>query len=66
MFEDHKVWFSKPEDFNDPFEFQFISSFDASTYEKIEAYAQFLQKRDAFLSRSHPKTLRSRMTIQPS
>lgn len=55
IFEDHKVWFSKHEDFNDPFEFHFILSFDASTYEKIEAYARILQKRDSNLTSDFAK-----------
>ena len=50
IFEDHKVWFSKPKDFNDPFEFQFTPSFDATTYEKIEAYAHFLKKKNSSLT----------------
>ena len=50
MFEDHKVWFSRPKDFNDPFEFQFTPSFDATTYEKIEAYAHILKKRNSTLT----------------
>jgi len=50
IFEDQKVWFSSPKDFNDPFEFQFTPSSDATTYEKIEAYAHILKKRNSTLT----------------
>jgi len=46
MFEDHMVWFSKRSDFNDPFEFHFTPSFEATTDEKIEVFARALQNKD--------------------
>jgi len=46
MFKDHMVWFSKREDFNDPFEFHFTPSFEATTYEKIEVFAHALQSKN--------------------
>ena len=50
IFEDHKVWFSNPKDFNDPFEFQFTPSFNATYYEKTKAYARFLKKKSSTLT----------------
>lgn len=44
LFKEHKVWFSKPTEFNDPFEFHVTLSFEATLTEKIEAYAKYLQK----------------------
>jgi len=45
LFQEYEVWFSKPTEFNDPFEFHFTPSFEATLTEKIEVYAKILQKR---------------------
>lgn len=46
MFQDHIVWFSKRSDFNDPFEFHFTPSFEATTDKKIEVFALALESRN--------------------
>jgi len=55
MFEDHMVWFSKRQDFNDPFEFHFTPSFEATTYEKIEVFARALQSKNPNLTNDSAK-----------
>jgi hypothetical protein len=55
MFEDHMVWFSKREDFNDPFEFHFTPSFEATTDEKIEVFTQALQSKNPNLTNDSAK-----------
>ena len=57
IFKDNKVWFSKPEDFNDPFEFLFVPSFDATIEEKIEKYARLLSKKNHNFTINHSKAL---------
>lgn len=55
MFEDHMVWFSKREDFNDPFEFHFTPSFETTTYEKIEVLAHALKNKNSSLTNDSAK-----------
>ena len=41
-----RVWFAKPPDFNDPFECQFVMSFDASSHQKMQRYARYLREHE--------------------
>jgi len=50
MFEDHMVWFSKRSDFNDPFEFHFAPSFEATIDEKKEVFVRALRIKDPNLT----------------
>ena len=55
IFQDHTVWFSNRADFNDPFEFHFTPSFEATTYEKIEVFARALQRKNPNLPNDSAK-----------